>query len=100
MDAVSEKINRLRKEARGNSGLRELDQCPSCTRDKYSPFRQYDKHGKVLLGCIDPYHSGHLSTLSESSRWHNSKMAQAWRRAELKQLETLTKDLRRLEKQK
>lgn len=45
--------------------------CPTCGNSIYSPFRIYDKHGKVVQGCVDESHTGHLVTPSESARFHN-----------------------------
>lgn len=44
--------------------------CNTCGRAAGSPFRVYDEHGKVINGCVDEFHTGHLVTPSESSRWH------------------------------
>lgn len=55
--------------------------CPTCTRSIYAPYRVYDERGKVLEGCVDECHSEHLTTPSESARWHNRTQAKAIRRA-------------------
>jgi hypothetical protein len=57
------------------------EQCPTCTRGKYDPFRRHDERGKVIMGCIDDYHTGHLTLISESNNWHNRKDAKRWRTA-------------------
>ncbi len=56
-----------------------LLECPSCTHPFHSPFRQYDSEGKVLMGCVDECHTGHLTSLSESQRWHQRPEAKAIR---------------------
>jgi hypothetical protein len=53
--------------------------CTTCGRPAGSPYRVFDKHGKVLQGCIDDFHTGHLVTPSESSRWHNRPEAKKHR---------------------
>ncbi len=64
-------------------------ECVTCGRSAGDPFRRYDDRGKVVHGCIDPFHEGHLVTPSESSRWHMSKTAQKHRQDELKHLQSL-----------
>ena len=55
--------------------------CPICTRAAASPWRVYDAHGKVVQGCVSAFHTGHLTPLSESNRWHNSAAAKKIRRS-------------------
>ena len=50
--------------------------CRTCTRTLGSPYRVYDERGKVIHGCVDPDHTGHLVTPSESAHWHYK--AQVW----------------------
>lgn len=57
------------------------DSCPTCTRSAHSPFRTFDVHGKVVAGCVDHFHTGHLAPISESNRWHGRPAAAAIRRA-------------------
>jgi hypothetical protein len=57
------------------------EQCPTCTRSKYDPFRRHDERGKVTIGCIDDFHTGHLVSPSESNSWHNHRDAKRWRAA-------------------
>jgi hypothetical protein len=73
MKDVSEKINDIRRKA-GNP----LTQCPTCCRAPESPFRVFEG-GRVINGCIDPIHTGHLPAISESNRWHLSAFAKRWR---------------------
>ena len=56
------------------------DQCPICCNSKYSPYREHDSHGKIVAGCVAEFHTGHLTPISESSRWHNRKEAKQIRR--------------------
>ena len=60
-------------------GTMERMACNTCTREYGSPFRVYDELGRVILGCIDACHAGHLVTPSESARWHNRPEAKKWR---------------------
>jgi hypothetical protein len=43
--------------------------CPTCGRAAYSPFRVY-VDDKVVSGCVDHFHGGHLVTPSQSASWH------------------------------
>lgn len=49
--------------------------CNICGKENSHPFRVYDLKGKVLMGCVDKFHTNELITLSESSFWHNRKKA-------------------------
>lgn len=44
--------------------------CPTCGKPPGAPFRVYDKEGKVISGCVDEFHTGHIAAPSESGRWH------------------------------
>lgn len=50
------------------------DVCPTCMRKAHSPFRVWNG-GKVVNGCVDEFHTGHLTSPSESSFWHNRPAA-------------------------
>lgn len=65
------------------------DSCPTCTRSKYAPYRVYDQRGHVVQGCIDDFHTDHLTPLSECNRWHNRKEAKQMRKAIKEHLRTL-----------
>jgi hypothetical protein len=65
------------------------EQCPTCTRSKYDPFRRYDQSGKIIYGCVDDFHTGHLTPISESNSWHNSKTAKQIRAATKKHLKLM-----------
>ena len=54
--------------------------CNLCFKEVSNPWRIYDAHGKVVHGCVSEAHTGHLVPISESSRWHNRKIAKALRR--------------------
>jgi hypothetical protein len=54
--------------------------CPICGRSAGSPYRVYDDRGKVISGCVSDFHTGHLVTPSESSRFHSRKEAVSIRR--------------------
>ena len=53
--------------------------CNTCTHSASSPYRVTDDAGRVIQGCIDAFHTGHLVPGSESERWHNRKEAMALR---------------------
>jgi hypothetical protein len=57
--------------------------CNTCGKSYDNPFRSYDYAGKVINGCVDKCHSGHLITISESNRWHNRIEAKQIRRSQL-----------------
>lgn len=65
------------------------DTCPTCVRPASDPYRSYDSRGKVVSGCVDDFHTGHLVTPSESSMWHNSKAAKKLRTANRRALARL-----------
>lgn len=54
--------------------------CLVCDRRVDDPYRVYNEHGKVVVGCVDESHSGHLVTPSESAWWHGRKEAKQLRR--------------------
>jgi hypothetical protein len=83
---VSEKINAVRASALAALGAAPHNHCPTCTRSAGAPFRTYDARGKVVRGCVDAFHTGHLVTPSESARWHHRPEAEAIRRADLASL--------------
>jgi hypothetical protein len=57
-----------RKKARRNP-----EQCPTCGRAPGSPYRVTDARGRVVQGCVDPIHTGHL--VGESARWQSRAAA-------------------------
>lgn len=69
--------------------LTNRPQCSTCGRGKYDPYRQYDEHGKVVFGCIDEFHVGHLVPISESNSWHMRKEAKKMRDESMKRLYAL-----------
>jgi hypothetical protein len=58
-----------------------MSKCNTCGRDASAPYRVYDARGKCTAGCVDDFHTGHLVTPSESSRWHNRPDAKKIRAA-------------------
>lgn len=54
--------------------------CRTCGRPVSSPHRVYNTYGKVVEGCVDSDHTGHLVSPSESSSWHNRKAAKEIRK--------------------
>lgn len=58
---------------------REL--CNVCCRPVAAPWRAHDERGRITLGCVSAAHDGHLTPLSESSRWHGRREAKSIRRA-------------------
>ena len=53
--------------------------CPTCCRDATSPFRIHAADGKVIAGCVDHFHTGHLVSPSSSSFWHSRPVAKTIR---------------------
>lgn len=84
MDKHSERILEIRRKAGNDNTV-----CPLCGRAPYSPFREYDKQGKVVAGCVDAIHTGRLASPSESNFWHNRLEARAIRKSELDHLMTI-----------
>ncbi len=62
---------------------RQTAVCTTCGRSDDSPYRVYDAHGKVIIGCVDDCHTGRLVAISESNRWH--------RRPEAKRIRAIAK---------
>lgn len=54
--------------------------CTTCCRPAASPFRVFDEFGKVINGCVDDFHTGHLTPISESAWWHNRPEAKRIRK--------------------
>lgn len=59
----------------------EMKTCNTCCRPAASPFRVFDDRGKVTMGCVDEFHTDHLTPLSESARWHARPEAKKLRKA-------------------
>jgi hypothetical protein len=55
--------------------------CQTCFKSAGAPFRVYDVSGRVVEGCVDSFHDGHLIPISESNRWHWRPSAKAIRRS-------------------
>lgn len=85
---TDEQINTIRIKALASLGAEPRTKCPTCGRAAGSPFRIYNDRGKVVHGCIDAFHSGHLM-LGESRCWHNRPEAKALRRTVLVSLKAL-----------
>lgn len=60
------------------------DTCRTCGNAVSAPFRSWDTSGRIVHGCVDGDHTGHIVGY-ESLRWHNRPEAKAARKA----LETL-----------
>lgn len=88
-EQVSAKINEIREATRAALGLGPLKTCPVCCQRADAPFRRHDQSGRIIHGCVDAFHTGHLVTLSSSSAWHNSTGAQEIRRQELARLKEI-----------
>lgn len=92
IDPTSAKILTIRFKA-GNNLLK----CPTCNRSPDDPFRTFENpgvkirgatyHDVPVSGCIDPIHTGHIT--SQSLAWHNRKEAKELRSKELKHLQSL-----------
>ena len=61
----------------------EKSVCNICGRPATLPYRVHDARGKIVQGCIDDFHTGHLVVPSESASWHYRPAAKKWR-AEMK----------------
>ncbi len=74
-----------KKPLRASSHCAEVDEkmsvCNTCGKTAGAPYRVYDVRGKVVQGCVDDFHTGHLVTPSESSFWHNRPAAKKIRAA-------------------
>ena len=85
IDPTSAKILTIRFKA-GNT----FEKCPTCNKSSDAPYREHARPdgsvpgGRVVAGCIDPIHTGHL--YDESLRWHERKEAKELRSKELKHL--------------
>jgi hypothetical protein len=55
------------------------ERCNTCGRPVGLPYRRHDARGKIIEGCIDASHTGHI--YGESLRWHNRPEAKKWRAA-------------------
>ena len=58
--------------------------CTTCGRAAGNPSRVYDSDGRVLSGCVDAFHTGHLPGLSETLHWHNRSEAKRIRQRSAK----------------
>jgi len=66
-----------------SAGVNDEGMCCTCGHLPTMPFRRYSTDGKLLYGCVDGCHTGHLVAISESSRWHNRQEAEQIRRSQL-----------------
>jgi hypothetical protein len=62
------------------------ENCPTCGKGAYNPFRLHGTDGKIVAGCIDAFHDGKLVPISTSAEWHNRKQAKEMRAESLKRL--------------
>ena len=44
--------------------------CPICFAPSHSPFRMWEGD-KIIGGCVDDFHTGHLVVPSQSASFHN-----------------------------
>lgn len=68
--------------------------CNTCVRPASNPFRVYDERGRVIMGCVDECHTGHLATPSESARWHARPEAKKLRTANRRRQAEMDRDAR------
>ena len=48
-----------------------MDTCNICGKKEHSPFRVYDESGKIVLGCVDKFHTESLrGIIGASTSWH------------------------------
>lgn len=89
MLTVADKINAARNAALASLGAAPHSKCPTCGGADGAPFRVYggsaERH-RVISGCVDSFHHGHLVTPSESAMWHYRPGAEAIRREEWKRI--------------
>src|SRR5579863_467859 len=43
--------------------------CPTCGRGPNNPFRSHFQL-RIVSGCVDHFHTGHLVTPGDSAAWH------------------------------
>jgi len=60
--------------------------CSTCGRSPGSPYRRVVA-GKIVEGCVDEFHTGHLH--GASLEWHTSRDARAIRRRTAEDLTTM-----------
>lgn len=82
---VSAKIVAIRT---ANGGA--ADRCPTCAKPAANPYRRQDADGRIIEGCIDATHTGHLVSPSSTQAWHTRPWAIARRREELASLKALS----------
>lgn len=52
--------------------------CTTCNRPANAPARRI-VDGRIVEGCVDAAHTGHLIVPSDSAEWHNRPEAKAIR---------------------
>lgn len=62
--------------------------CPTCGQTRAAPYRRL-VDGKIVEGCIDASHTGHLVPISASSEWHDRPVARMMRAGTLADLKAL-----------
>lgn len=67
--------------------------CTTCGRPVESPYRRSDASGKVIEGCIDDSHTGHL--YGASLAWHMRPAAKKLRAETKARLREILKSGRR-----
>ena len=75
------------KRGHGDTTTEASPTCNTCGRPKASPFRRYDKHGKVVEGCINAAHNDQL--YGESLRWHMRPEAKKFRASMVARLKAM-----------
>ena len=71
----------------GDTTTAGAERCNTCTRPVASPFRRFDSNGKVIEGCVDAAHTGHI--YGESLRWHMRPAAKEIRKAATERLRAM-----------
>jgi hypothetical protein len=69
------------------------EHCNTCTRPVASPYRRYDQAHKIIEGCVDAAHTGHL--YGESLRWHMRPAAKEIRKRSTERLRGLLSKARK-----
>lgn len=92
------KINAIREKALRSLKAQPHSVCPTCGKPAAAPFRRHDVEGRVVEGCVDAHHHGHLVTPSSSADWYYRPTAVEIRRTELRALTSRAPSRRRAKK--
>lgn len=74
-------INAIRA-ANGNPGTH----CPTCARPAHDPRTRY-VGGRIVEGCVDAFHYGHVGTANNVAAWYYSPDAREIRTVALRAIQ-------------